>query len=908
VWVAVAVCPALASRTHGQATAIEGEARQWHTVTLSFTGPMTGEQATPNPFTDYRLDVTFQHVQSGATMLVPGFYAADGKASDTGAAAGDRWRVHFMPSEPGVWQWTASFRTGAGVAIGPPDAGEPIAFGGATGTIEIAPTDKGRPDFRARGLLQAVGERYLRFAGDGTSFIKTGADSPENFLAYADFDNTDDQGWDDHGLPDGLHRYLPHVDDWVDGDPTWAGGRGKGIIGAVNYLSSEGVNSIYFLTMNAYGDGDDVHPWASYPSDAEPSKSQSVSRFDVSKLEQWDVVFSHMTAKGVLLHVVTQEMENDHFLDDGDLGPQRRLYYRELIARFAHHPALVWNIGEENGNTPEQRAAFAAFFKQTDPYRHPVVVHSLPGEQTSVFNPLLGNANLDGPSLQGAVATAHARAVEWIDSSSNAGRPWFVCQDEVNPAEVGVTPDAGYDGFTGPDNHDALRADVLWGNLMAGGAGAEWYFGYETVQNDLNCEDFRSRDAWWDEGRIARTFFQSQVPFDRMRHADDLLATSGAYALAERDAAGEVTGAVLLYLRNDWSGGTIDLSGPVAGFQARWFNPRDGSLDSSAVAVTGGGPVAVPMPPSSGEDWALLLTPADEGDCDGNGAPDAEEIAADPALDCDGDGALDACQPDCDGNGIADACELADSDCNGNGVPDACDILAGVLTDCDANGVPDACDLANDCNGNGVPDACERSTEGLLGAYYPNEDLAGEARFRIDPALDFDWSRGAPFADFSPDGFSGEWVGTITTPPGEDGRYTFTVAMNDGARLWIDDELLIDEWYDHAEVHSATIDLAGGVAHRIRVQHFEGVQDAMLRLAWQLPSGASETVPAAALSPPAVGCCTGDLNGDGAVDVMDLLAYLDLFFQGDALGERTGDGGVDVFDLLAYLDEWFEGC
>ena len=45
-----------------------------------------------------------------------------------------------------------------------------------------------------------------------------------------------------------IHHYQPHVEDWRPGDPTWEGGKGKGIIGALNYLASKGMNSVYFLT------------------------------------------------------------------------------------------------------------------------------------------------------------------------------------------------------------------------------------------------------------------------------------------------------------------------------------------------------------------------------------------------------------------------------------------------------------------------------------------------------------------------------------------------------------------------------------------------------------------------------------------------------------------------------------
>ena len=55
-----------------------------------------------------------------------------------------------------------------------------------------------------------------------------------------------------------------------------------------------------------------------------------------------------MTQLGLQIHFVTQENENDEELGgDSSLNDIRKLYYRELVARFAHHPALQWNIGEE---------------------------------------------------------------------------------------------------------------------------------------------------------------------------------------------------------------------------------------------------------------------------------------------------------------------------------------------------------------------------------------------------------------------------------------------------------------------------------------------------------------------------------------------------------------------------------
>src|SRR5262245_3871931 len=324
---------------------ISGELKKWHRVTLTFNGPNTSEDATPNPFRDYRLDVIF--TKGVRKIKVPGFYAADGNAGETSATAGNQWRVHFTPDEEGEWRYNAAFRMGTDVAISDSTtAGKPAFFDGASGAFTVAASDKRGGDFRARGLLKYAGKHYLQFAETKEYFIKGGTDSPENFLAYYEFDGTP-----------ATHKYQPHAADWKDGDPTWQQGKGKNIIGALNYLASKGMNSVYFLTMNVIGDGKDVWPWTS---------DKERFRFDCSKLDQWEVVFSHMDKLGLMLHVITQETQNDHLLDGGELGLERKLYYRELIARFAHHPALVWNLGEENTNTDAQRKAFGEYLHEID--------------------------------------------------------------------------------------------------------------------------------------------------------------------------------------------------------------------------------------------------------------------------------------------------------------------------------------------------------------------------------------------------------------------------------------------------------------------------------------------------------------------------------------------------------------
>lgn len=209
--------------------------------------------------------------------------------------------------------------------------------------------------------------------------------------------------------------------------------------------------------MNINGDDKNVFP---YISDNTGGDRQ---RIDVSKTAQWEVVFEHADKIGLYLHFKTQETENDQLLDGGALGDERKFYYRELVARFGHHLALNWNLGEENTNTNNERKAFSDFFKQLDPYKHPVVVHTFPGSKQQVYGPLLGYPSFDGASLQSGVNSVFSDTKDWVSQSAASGKKWIVANDEQGSANTGIKPD-----IDDPD-HDDVRETVLWGNIMAGG-------------------------------------------------------------------------------------------------------------------------------------------------------------------------------------------------------------------------------------------------------------------------------------------------------------------------------------------------------------------------------------------------------------------------------------------------------
>ncbi len=486
----------------------------FHPLTFDFVGPQTSETSAANPFTDYRLIVSFFAPGSDTPIHIRGFYAADGNAADTGAADGNIWRAIFTPNKTGIWRWTARLATGSDIAIDlQPESGNTIAMPQSSGSFRVGPSLAEGKDWRApaHGRLVAQGGELIA-TGSGRPWLKTGANSPENLLGYTGFDGT----WRiDNNARDGesdsgkqLHRFATHQQDWRPGDPQWAGGRGRSIIGAMNYLADSGVNAVYFLVWNVEGDGKDVWPFLD---------PQDQTRFDVSKLDQWERLFAHMQARGIALHIVLQETENELLMDGGDTGRIRKLFISELIARFAHHNALIWNLGEENGPVhwrPEgqsdaQRRAMIDWLSQADPYNHPILLHTHaePDDKVAIAGPLLGLKNLDGLSLQIAdPKLVHKETAKWFTLSADAGHRWVLTMDEIGPWQNGAIPDADAE-----DDHLALLREAMWGHFLAGGSGVEWYFGAKFDHNDLSAEDFRSRDKLWASSYAARQFIEQTI-------------------------------------------------------------------------------------------------------------------------------------------------------------------------------------------------------------------------------------------------------------------------------------------------------------------------------------------------------------------------------------------------------------
>jgi beta-glucosidase len=117
---------------------------------------------------------------------------------------------------------------------------------------------------------------------------------------------------------------------------------------------------------------------------------------------------------------------------------------------------------------------------------------------------------------------------------------------------------------------------------------------------------------------------------------------------------------------------------------------------------------------------------------------------------------------------------------------------------------------------------------GLKAEYFSNQELKGPpALSRVDPRVHFDWGEGS-FAPGQPvDHFSARWTGYFT--PKESGDYQFFTSADDGARLYVDDDRVIDDWQSHSQtLDTATRHLEGGKAYKVRLEYFEDVGSAIV--------------------------------------------------------------------------------
>jgi len=129
---------------------------------------------------------------------------------------------------------------------------------------------------------------------------------------------------------------------------------------------------------------------------------------------------------------------------------------------------------------------------------------------------------------------------------------------------------------------------------------------------------------------------------------------------------------------------------------------------------------------------------------------------------------------------------------------------------------------------------------GLIGEYYDGSSFRKLVRTRRDLKIDFDLNNRSPVRGLSDDNYSVRWTGSLRVPA--DGEYEFVTRSDDGVRLWIDNEMLVDNW----TVHRAAVDkkakvLSAGM-HAIKLEWFQRRGPALMKLYWRMANDAQPRI------------------------------------------------------------------
>ncbi|WP_010522133.1 CBM96 family carbohydrate-binding protein [Aquimarina agarivorans] len=578
-----------------KAQEITGELKKWHKITLSVDLPADDLNESANTFKNHRMDVVFTD-PTGGKIRVPGYFAADGNAANSSAKRGKTFKAILRPYMTGPWKYEVFYYNDTDVALKNLNQ-LPAPIQRLSGDIgDIENNDKPTPDLRAKGRLtyrlggNVNSRRYLQFAETGEFFLKIGPDSPENFLNYDEFDF--DANLNKCALCP-THKFNPHSGDFKVGDPTFKGGKGKNIIGALNYIQQQDMNS---FSMSLYG-GDDknVFPWVNL---------NNKFVFDVSKLDQWEVVFDHAEKLGLAMHFKLAENENWDKLNNNEIRAQ----YREMVARFGHHLAIEWNVSEEYRGSAQSAMARIDFLAAIDGYQNHRVIHTYPGEHDKYDDWLRLGAKLTGASVQSAANANDAfngrsGILTWINKSKNNNTPWVVASDEQNPGSTGIFNSKSINDKT---VKKSARTHYLWKNLIAGGQGVMWYGGGE---GDFKTENFDRFSTLFEWTRHAYSFFKgNRIPYWEMENKDNLADGNNNHVLAGDNKV------YVLYLEKGGST-QLNLNGATGTFNVRWFDPRNGgALQSGNVtSISGGAKRGIGNPPNAtNDDWVVLVSNTDD--------------------------------------------------------------------------------------------------------------------------------------------------------------------------------------------------------------------------------------------------------------------------------------------------------
>lgn len=143
--------------------------------------------------------------------------------------------------------------------------------------------------------------------------------------------------------------------------------------------------------------------------------------------------------------------------------------------------------------------------------------------------------------------------------------------------------------------------------------------------------------------------------------------------------------------------------------------------------------------------------------------------------------------------------------------------------------------------------AAQPATGGWQATYWNNTDLSGTAVLQLfetdqhdNPELDRNWGNQRPWPQVEGDFFSARWQRMVFMQPG---RYRFSATADDGIRVWVNNQLIIDEWFNQiVSTHLGYYDVTQAGDVSIKVEYYESQHDAVAKLTWDRIYGSDTAV------------------------------------------------------------------
>ena len=213
---------------------------------------------------------------------------------------------------------------------------------------------------------------------------------------------------------------------------------------------------------------------------------------------------------------------------------------------------------------------------------------------------------------------------------------------------------------------------------------------------------------------------------------------------------------------------------------------------------------------------------------------------------------------------------------------------------------------------------------GLLGQYWTNTASGDFTNVlfnvpatltRTDAVVNFNWSTNGPDPTIGQTNFAAQWTGSVQSQYNE--TYTFTVVADDGVRLWINGQLLVDNWtaQSSAVTNSGNITLNAQQLYNIQLDYFQGSSNAVAQLLWSSPSTAQAIIPQTQLypytNPPpvvvmasptdgsaytAVASVTIGANADAAYNPVGTVSF---YANGSLLGTLSNSPYAPLYEMTA---------